>query len=59
MFEKHHSLIYRAAYSVTGNGYDAEDALQIVFLKMIKGEPSSDFRKIPVDTSIGRRSMRL
>src|SRR5438477_7232616 len=47
LFRENHQLIYRAAYGVTGNPGDAEDVLQTVFLRLIRGQPSSDFAKNP------------
>jgi RNA polymerase sigma-70 factor (ECF subfamily) len=45
VFEWNRQFIYRTAYNVTGNSDDAEDVLQIVFLKLMKGQPSSDFQR--------------
>jgi RNA polymerase sigma-70 factor (ECF subfamily) len=36
VFREHHTLVFRAAYRVTGNPDDAEDVLQTVFLRMMK-----------------------
>jgi RNA polymerase sigma factor (sigma-70 family) len=36
LFWWHHKLMYRAAYSVAGNAYDADDAVQTVFLRLIR-----------------------
>ncbi len=36
LFQEHHQLIYRTAYSVTGSRPDAEDVLQIIFLRLIR-----------------------
>jgi len=33
-FDKHHSMVFRAAYRITGNVADAEDVLQTVFLRL-------------------------
>ena len=35
LFRVHHALVFRAAYRITGNLTDAEDALQTVFLRLI------------------------
>src|SRR5258705_8857535 len=35
LFSEHREMVYRAAYSVTGNKQDAQDVLQTVFLKLI------------------------
>jgi RNA polymerase sigma-70 factor, ECF subfamily len=34
--------VFRAAYRVTGNASDAEDALQTVFLRLLKRDASAD-----------------
>ena len=47
LFRENHRLIYRAAYRITGNVQDAEDVLQGVFIKLIRGWPSSDFKNNP------------
>src|SRR5689334_13685082 len=38
IFIAHKDLVFRAAYSITGNGSDAEDVLQTVFLRLIRQE---------------------
>ena len=45
IFRQHHTMVYRAAYRVTGNHDDAEDVLQSVFLRWIRRESQAD----PVD----------
>jgi RNA polymerase sigma-70 factor (ECF subfamily) len=35
LYERHHAAVYRAALRITGNPADAEDALQIVFLRIL------------------------
>src|SRR5438045_70376 len=35
-FREHHSLVFRTAYRITGNAGDAEDALQTVFLRLLR-----------------------
>jgi RNA polymerase sigma-70 factor (ECF subfamily) len=35
-FQAHHGLVFRTAYRITGNAADAEDALQTVFLRMLR-----------------------
>lgn len=37
LFEEHHQRVFRAAYRVTGNVPDAEDVLQTVFLRLLRG----------------------
>ncbi|MGA3188359.1 MAG: sigma-70 family RNA polymerase sigma factor [Bryobacteraceae bacterium] len=39
MYEAHHSMVFRTAYRITGNAADAEDVLQTVFLRMVRGNP--------------------
>jgi RNA polymerase sigma-70 factor, ECF subfamily len=41
LFREHYELVYRTAYSVTGNRSDAEDVLQTIFLRL--------FRRLPAD----------
>jgi RNA polymerase sigma-70 factor (ECF subfamily) len=41
LFRAHYELVYRTAYSVTGNRHDAEDVLQTIFLRL--------FRRLPPD----------
>jgi RNA polymerase sigma-70 factor (ECF subfamily) len=47
IFREHYQLVYRTAYSVTGNRYDAEDVLQTVFLRLVQREASPDLGKSP------------
>ena len=35
-------MVFRTAYRITGNAADAEDALQTVFLRMVRGNPQMD-----------------
>jgi len=37
-FREHHRMVFWAAYRVTGNSSDAEDAMQTVFLRMARRE---------------------
>lgn len=39
-FEEHHERVFTAAFRITGNVADAEDALQTVFLRFIKRDRS-------------------
>ena len=45
LFRDHHSLVFRAAYRVTGNAGDAEDVLQTVFLRLAGRDPEA----LPLD----------
>ncbi|HYR92430.1 MAG TPA: sigma-70 family RNA polymerase sigma factor [Terriglobia bacterium] len=47
MFRKHHELVYRAAYRVTGNAEDAEDVLQTLFLRLLRQECPPQFETSP------------
>lgn len=38
VFEAHHALVFRTAYRVTGNAGDAEDVLQTIFLRLLRGQ---------------------
>jgi RNA polymerase sigma-70 factor (ECF subfamily) len=40
LFRTHHPALLRAAYRVTGSLADAEDVLQTVFLRLLRGETS-------------------
>lgn len=41
LFRAHHERIFRTAHRVTGSVEDAEDVLQTVFLRLVKGHESS------------------
>jgi RNA polymerase sigma-70 factor (ECF subfamily) len=47
LFQEHHQLIYRTAFSVTGNRSDAEDVLQIIFLRLLRRGLPPDLLKNP------------
>jgi len=38
----HHGLVFRTAYRITGNAGDAEDALQTVFLRLLRRGRNAD-----------------
>ncbi|MEO8504637.1 MAG: sigma-70 family RNA polymerase sigma factor [Acidobacteriota bacterium] len=38
LFQRHHGLVFQAAYRITGSSSDAEDVLQTVFLRLLKRE---------------------
>jgi RNA polymerase sigma-70 factor (ECF subfamily) len=46
LFRAHYELVYRTAYSVTGNRPDAEDVLQTIFLRLLHRLPP-DFERNP------------
>ena len=41
VFRRHHAMVFRAAWRVTGNAGDAEDVLQTVFLRLLKRDPEA------------------
>jgi RNA polymerase sigma-70 factor, ECF subfamily len=42
-FEENHAMVFRAAYRVTRDAADAEDAVQTVFLRLLRRGPGADF----------------
>src|ERR1039458_9044924 len=42
VFRESHAAVFRAAYRVTGNASDAEDAMQTVFLRLLKRDAAAD-----------------
>lgn len=42
LFREHYSLVFRAAYRITGNAGDAEDVLQNVFLRLLRRDPEAE-----------------
>ncbi|MBN2242281.1 MAG: sigma-70 family RNA polymerase sigma factor [Acidobacteria bacterium] len=47
LYERHCEAVYRTALRVTGNPEDAEDALQTVFLRILKGAKGSEIESMP------------
>ena len=47
LFHEHYSLVYRTAYSVTGNREDAVDAVQTIFLRLYRQGELSGLRENP------------
>jgi len=43
-FLENHEMVYRAAFRLTGNGSDAEDVLQTLFLRLVRREWLPDVR---------------
>jgi RNA polymerase sigma-70 factor, ECF subfamily len=41
-FQAHNGLVFRTAYRITGNAADAEDVLQIVFLRLLRRRPDAE-----------------
>jgi RNA polymerase sigma-70 factor (ECF subfamily) len=42
LFRAHHGRVFRTAHRITGSTADAEDVLQTVFLRLIKGQEAYD-----------------
>lgn len=42
LFRAHHDRVFRTAYRITGSAADAEDVLQTVFLRLVKGIETYD-----------------
>jgi RNA polymerase sigma-70 factor (ECF subfamily) len=47
LFREHYELLYRSAYSVTGNRQDAEDVLQSLFVKLLQNGIPPDLKQSP------------
>jgi len=47
LFREHATFIYRTAFRVTGNGEDAEDVLQNLFVRIMRRELPPDFKRNP------------
>lgn len=47
IFQRHHGRVFAAAYRVTGSAQDAEDALQTVFLRILKRSEELDLSPSP------------
>ncbi len=47
LYERHYAAVYRAALRVTGNPADAEDALQTVFLRILRQGGRLDSSIVP------------
>ena len=47
MFRDHYQTVYRTAYGVLGNGHDAEDVAQTVFVRVLHAMPSRSVSKNP------------
>lgn len=41
-FQAHHGMVFRTAYRITGNAADAEDVLQVVFLRLLRRGPLAE-----------------
>lgn len=47
LFQAHHGRVFRAAQRITGSAADAEDVLQTVFLRLLKGQENYDLSQNP------------
>jgi len=47
LFRAHHRRVFRTAQRITGSAADAEDVLQTVFLRLIKGQETYDLSQNP------------
>ena len=47
LFQAHHGRVFRTAHRITGSTADAEDVLQTVFLRLVKGQEDYDWSKNP------------
>jgi RNA polymerase sigma-70 factor, ECF subfamily len=47
LFQTHHGRVFRTAQRITGSAADAEDVLQTVFLRLVKGQESYDLSQNP------------
>ncbi len=47
LFQAHHGRVFRTAQRITGSAADAEDVLQTVFLRLVKGQEEYDLSQNP------------
>ena len=47
LFQAHHGRVFRTAQRITGSVADAEDVLQTVFLRLVKGQDDYDWSQNP------------
>lgn len=47
IFRTHHKRVYQAAYRVTGNAMDAEDAVQTVFMRLVRRQDRTRLSENP------------
>ncbi len=47
LFRDHHDRVFRTAHRITGSPADAEDVLQTVFLRLVKGQETYDLSANP------------
>jgi RNA polymerase sigma-70 factor (ECF subfamily) len=65
LFAAHHAEVYRTAYRITGQAEDAEDALQTVFLQVLRFAAASDLanpagylHRLAVNTALNQLRQR-
>jgi len=47
LFQAHHGRVFRTAQRITGSAADAEDVLQTVFLRLVRGQDDYDWSENP------------
>jgi len=47
LFQSHHGRVFRTAQRIIGSAADAEDVLQTVFLRLVKGQETYDLSQNP------------
>ena len=47
LFQSHHDRVFRTAHRITGSPADAEDVLQTVFLRLVKGKETYNLSENP------------
>ena len=47
LYRNHHDRVFRTAHRITGSPADAEDVLQTVFLRLVKGHEAYDLSENP------------
>jgi RNA polymerase sigma-70 factor (ECF subfamily) len=57
LYERHYQTVFRAALRVTGNPSDAEDVLQIVFLRVLaRGDRGGDVEDVALPAAYFKRA---
>jgi len=52
LFQMHHGRVFRTAQRITGSAADAEDVLQNVFLRLVKGQEGYDLSRAAINASL-------
>ncbi len=55
-FQEYHGLVFRTAYRITGNAADAEDVLQVVFLRLLRRKAEAEAEAMDHPESYLRRA---